>query len=332
MSNAPWFEDFSVGDDLSQVPSVTLTDGYAAVHQAMFADRYRPAIDAPLSARLTRDNRLLANPSLVCNIAIGASTVPTQRVLGNLFYRGLRFHRPVFIGDTLTTQTKVLALRQNTIKPGRAASGMVGLEIHTVNQKGETVLLFWRCPMVPCRDSDANTGHADDLSVMPEVISKKDVLASIPDWNYSVLPVETINFYPGEVIDVEARDTVTMAPELVRMSLNMAMTHTDVSRSVYDKRLVYGGHTISMAASQLARILPSLAMIVCWYKCDHVAPVFEEDILSSRIHVKEVNDVAGGRLMKLAIDVFAERVDTSGGTQSNIRVLDWQLAVMTGPK
>ena len=332
MSNAPWFEDFSVGDDLSQVPSVTLTDGYAAVHQAMFADRYRPAIDAPLSARLTRDNRLLANPSLVCNIAIGASTVPTQRVLGNLFYRGLRFHRPVFIGDTLTTQTKVLALRQNTIKPGRAASGMVGLEIHTVNQKGETVLLFWRCPMVPCRDSDANTGHADDLSVMPEVISKKDVLASIPDWNYSVLPVEAIDFNPGEVIDVEARDTVTMAPELVRMSLNMAMTHTDVSRSVYDKRLVYGGHTISMAASQLARILPSLAMIVCWYKCDHVAPVFEEDILSSRIHVKEVNDVAGGRLMKLAIDVFAERVDTSGGTQSNIRVLDWQLAVMTGPK
>ena len=332
MSNAPWFEDFSVGDDLSQVPSVTLTDGYAAVHQAMFADRYRPAIDAPLSARLTRDNRLLANPSLVCNIAIGASTVPTQRVLGNLFYRGLRFHRPVFIGDTLTTQTKVLALRQNTIKPGRAASGMVGLEIHTVNQKGETVLLFWRCPMVPCRDSDANTGHADDLSVMPEVISKEDVFASIPDWNYSVLPVETINFYPGEVIDVEARDTVTMAPELVRMSLNMAMTHTDVSRSVYDKRLVYGGHTISMAASQLARILPSLAMIVCWYKCDHVAPVFEEDILSSRIHVREVHDVAGGRLMKLAIDVFAERVDTSGGTQSNIRVLDWQLAVMTGPK
>ncbi len=332
MSNAPWFEDFSVGDDLSQVPSVTLTDGYAAVHQAMFADRYRPAIDAPLSARLTRDNRLLANPSLVCNIAIGASTVPTQRVLGNLFYRGLRFHRPVFIGDTLTTQTKVLALRQNTIKPGRAASGMVGLEIHTVNQKGETVLLFWRCPMVPCRDSDANTGHADDLKVMPEVISKKDVFASIPDWNYSVLPVEAIDFNPGEVIDVEARDTVTMAPELVRMSLNMAMTHTDVSRSVYDKRLVYGGHTISMAASQLARILPSLAMIVCWYKCDHVAPVFEEDILSSRIHVKEVNDVAGGRLMKLAIDVFAERVDTSGGIQSNIRVLDWQLAVMTGPK
>ena len=87
MSNAPWFEDFSVGDDLSQVPSVTLTDGYAAVHQAMFADRYRPAIDAPLSARLTRDNRLLANPSLVCNIAIGASTVPTQGVLGHLFPR-----------------------------------------------------------------------------------------------------------------------------------------------------------------------------------------------------------------------------------------------------
>ena len=332
MTEAPWFEDFSVGDDLSQVPSITITDGYAVMHQAMFADRYRPSLDAPLSSRMTGEERLLANPSMVCNIAIGASTVPTQRVLGNLFYRGLRFHRPVFIGDTLTTRTKVVALRQNSIKPGRDASGMVGLEIHTVNQKGETVLLFWRCPMVPCKDPKADTGLADDLGVMPEFIREEDMLASVPDWDLSALPVEKVAFDAGQVISVEARDTITMAPELVRMTLNMAMTHTDVARSVYSKRLVYGGHTISMAASQLARVLPSLAMILCWHKCDHVAPVFEEDILSSRIHVHEVNEIQTGRVLKLGIEVFAERTDDAGDIQSDIRVLDWQLSVLAGPR
>ena len=73
---------------------------------------------------------------------------------------------------------------------------------------------------------------------------------------------------------------MTLAPELVRMTLNMAMTHTDATRSVYGKRLVYGGHTISIAGSQLARAVPNLVTILAWEKCDHVGPVFEEDILA----------------------------------------------------
>ena len=83
-----------------------------------------------------------------------------------------------------------------------------------------------------------------------------------------------------------------------------------------------------MAASQLARVLPSMAMILCWYKCDHVAPVFEGDILASRIHIHEVSELENGRLMKLGIDVFAERINDDGKRQSDIKVLDWQLAVL----
>jgi acyl dehydratase len=330
MTDAPWFEDFTVGDDLSAVPAITITDGYAAMHQAVFADRMRLPLSAPLCRQVTGVDRLLVNPSLVCNMAIGQSTIPTQRVLGNLFYRGLRFHRPVFIGDTLSTTTRVVALRQNSIKPGRAASGMVGLEMHVVNQRDETVLLFWRCPMVPCRDEQADTGHADDLAIMPEVISDDDLLSSVPDWDLSHLPADARAFAPGSVVAVEARDTITSAPEVVRMTLNMAMTHTDAGRSVYDKRLVYGGHTISMAAAQLARVMPSLATILCWYRCDHVAPVFEEDILRSVITVNDVLPAERGRIIKLGIEVFADRGQEAPMQETDIKVLDWQLAVLAG--
>ncbi len=331
MSEAPYFEDFTVGDNLSDVPAITMTDGYAAMHQAVFADRGRLSLDQPLCEQVTGSNRLLANPSLVCNLAIGQSTIPSQRVLGNLFYRGLRFHRPVFIGDTLTTQTKVVALRQNTMKPGRASSGMVGLEMHVTNQHDETVLLFWRCPMVPCRDKEADTGHNDDLSIMPEAISDEDIAASIPDWQWQHLPDLPAEFKEGAVLTAEARDTVTSAPEIVRMTLNMAMTHTDAGRSVYGKRLVYGGHTISLAAAQLSRLLPAMGTVVCWYRCDHTAPVFEEDILWSVVHVKGVKPAGqGGHLLDLGIEVFAERGPQAPEAGSDIKVLDWQLAVVTG--
>lgn len=330
ISEVPWFEEFSVGDDLSDVPSVTLTEGYAAAHQMVFADRCRLPLSAPLTEAVTGSAGLLANSALVCNIAIGQSTIPTQRVLGNLFYRGLRFHRPVFLGDTLTTNTRIIALRQNTPKPGRAASGMVGLEMHVVNQRGETVLLFWRCPMVPCKDKNADTGHQDDLSVMPEDISDADLISSVPEWDLSHLPATPASFSVGSVVKVEARDTVTSAPEMVRMTLNLAMTHTDAGRSVYGKRLVYGGHTISIAAAQLSRVLPSLALILCWYRCDHVAPVFEEDILHSVITVDGEIESPVGKILKLTLEVFAERGENAPESGKDIKVLDWHLAVLVG--
>lgn len=63
---------------------------------------------------------------LVCDVAIGQSTLATQRVKANLFYRGLRFHRFPAVGDTLYTRTEVVGLRANSPKPGRAPTGLAG--------------------------------------------------------------------------------------------------------------------------------------------------------------------------------------------------------------
>lgn len=333
MEQGPYFEDFSVGDEFNDAPSVTLTEGHAAIHQALFADRTRMPLDLELCRQVTGKDALIANSSLVCNFAIGQSTIPSQRVMGNLFYRGLHFHRPVFQHDTLTTTTRVVALRQNKIKEGRAASGMVALEIHVTNQMGETVLLFWRCPMIPCRDSAADTGKNDSFDLMPEGISDEELISHAPAWDYDFirknLPGKHFSHYQPEArFEVEARDTVTLAPELVRMTLNMAMTHTDASRSVYGKRLVYGGHTISMAAAQLSRALPNLISILAWYQCDHTAPVFEQDILRSVVIIDDILPADSFGLVKLHIEVFANRGPEAPEAGEDIKVLDWRLVAL----
>ena len=333
MENAPYFEDFAIGDDFSDIPAITLTEGYAAIHQAMFADRSRLFLDIELSDRVTGQHRLLANPALVSNMAIGQSTIPSQRVMGNLFYRGLHFHRPVFIGDTLKTTTTVVALRQNKIRKGRAASGMVALEMHVTNQIDETVLLFWRCPMIPCRDASADTGQNDSFELMPEDIKDEKLVSSTPHWNYDYfrdhVPGEHFADYEaGERLEVDARDTITLAPELVRMSLNMAMTHTDASRSVYGKRLVYGGHTISMAAAHISRAIPNILEVLAWYQCDHTAPVFEFDILNTIVSIDEVIPADKFGLVKLHVEVFAQRGSEAPEPGDNIKVLDWRLVAL----
>ncbi len=322
----PFFEDFKVGDDYSDVPSVTLTEGHAAIHQALTGDRLRLCLDKPLSNRVTGRDQMLANPSLVCNLAIGQSTIPSQRVLGNLFYRGLHFKAPVFIGDTLTTQTRVVALRQNQKREGRPASGMVVLEMQVRNQDQETILHFYRCPMIPCRDADADTGHADSFDGIPDVLPDEVLKAHLPGWQFDAM-VGRVN--RGELpwqFQIDARDTVTLAPELVRLTLNLAMTHTDVQRSVYDRRLVYGGHTISIAAAQLSRALPEMMSILAWYHCSHTAPVFEGDILRSEIQVTRLLDAGQCQLADVQVDVFATRDPATTASAEEVKVLDWRLA------
>jgi len=332
--DGPYFEDFTVGEFLEEAPSITLTDGHATMHQMLFGDRSRLPLDHHLTHEVTGSDRPIANGIMAMGFGIGQTTYATQNVMGNLFYRGLVLKKPVYIGDTLSTTTQIVALRQNKAKGGRPSTGMVGLEITTTNQKGEEILRFWRCPMVPCRDPKVQTGHADDLDVIPSEISTEALINAVPTtWDLDAFR-KRFNGIHFEQVDtdvlfkIKARDTVTSAPELTRITLNLAMTHTDAGASVYGKRLVYGGHTISIAAAQLLRALPNTLSILAWRHCNHVAPVFEDDILRSEITVLKKTPLAsGGGLVDLQINVWADRGDNAPKPGKNDHVLDWGLVI-----
>lgn len=325
----PWFEDLHHGMSFD-APAVTLTAGHAALHAALFGDRLRLPLDHHTSRAVTGRAAPLVHPLVAVNIAIGQSTWASQRVKANLFYRGLVLRRPVVLGDTLHTTTRVVALRQNRVQPGRAATGIVALEMTTTDQDGEVVLHFWRCPMIPCRDPAATTPHADELDeVGTAAAAPSDALPQ----GWSLAPtapwrgLRAQDLRAGQRFSIEARDTVTSAPELVRASLNMAMAHTDAGVSYLGARLVYGGHVVFMAFAQVTRALPNLITLTAWESCDHVAPVLEDDRLRTLFTVTDIVPVApergGGALLRLVVESFASR----GGEEAETRVLDWTLWV-----
>jgi 2-methylfumaryl-CoA hydratase len=332
---SPYFEDLAVGQVCDDAPSVTLGDGLAALHTALTGDRLRLPLDATLSRAVTGRDTPLAHPNLVCNVAIGQSTPPSGRVLGNLFYRGLLLQRPVFLGDTLCTTTRIAALRQNRPRPGRPATGMAVFEIHVENQEGQTVLHFWRCPMLPCRNPAAETGRNDSFDAIPAELDLESVRACVPpDWKLE----EFRRIVPGPHFDaiergvcyrIESRDTVTAAPELARLTLNVAAAHSDAGASHYARRLVYGGHTISLASAQITRALPNLVTLLGWRSCDHRAPVFEGDVLRTEVTVEEAHPLPGrGGLVDLHALVFAERGAQAPEPGDDVAVLDWRVIAL----
>ncbi len=322
MSGEPYFDDLVVGQVFDDAPAMTLTSGMAALHQAIIGDRLRLALDAGLSAAVTGAPATLAHPALVCDLAIGQSTLATARVKANLFYRGLRFHRFPLIGDTLYTRTEVVGLRANTVKPGRAPTGLVALRMTTIDQADRLVLDFYRCAMLPVGLKGNDTGHHDDLTVLGT-----DGLAPVSDptadWNAEAFR----NRVPGKHFDAglagavlqSSADVVSCAPELARLTLNIAAIHHD-SRTG-DRRLVYGGHTIGLALAQAARLLPNLVTVLGWRSCDHIGPVHEGDTLYSELHVESAEPADRGGILGLRSLVYAVG---DPQTEPDRKVLDWR--------
>ncbi len=318
----PFFDDLHVGQVADSAPALTLTEGLAAVHASIVGNRMRLTLDAELSRNVLGGR--LANPALVWDVANGQSTLFTQRVIANLFYRGFMFRYAPKIGDTLYTKTEVVALRQNRARTGRAATGLAALRVRTVDQNGRAVLDYTRCAMLPLRDPNGQTGHEADLEKVGEQIDPRALAALIDGWNLKsfreALPgLHFADIRAGAIFEVTGGDVVSAAPELARLTLNIAMAHHDAASSPAG-RLVYGGHTIGLAAAQLTRALPNLVTIVAWHGCDHLAPVREGDTLRSTVEVERVDPLpGGGGLVHLRSRV---RADREGGAQD---VLDWRL-------
>ena len=326
MTFGPYFDELHTGQVFAGAPAMTLTAGLAAVHQSILGDRLRLPLDAELSAAVTGLPAPLAHPGLVCDVAIGQSTLATQHVKANLFYRGLMFYRFPAIGDTLFTRTGVVGLKKNSAKPGRAPTGLVALRMTTIDQADRLVLDFYRCAMLPLSSGAGpnDADHADDLSKVGADLAPPP--SAVDDWNGEVFR-ERI---PGPHFDADlagtvlhsSADVVSSAPELARLTLNIAAVHHD-SR-IGGRRLVYGGHTIGLALAQATRLLPNLATVLGWQSCDHTAPVYEGDTLYSELRIDSAEPTDNGGVLGLRSLVYA----VSESQDEPRQVLDWRFTAL----
>ena len=321
----PFYDDLHIGDRFDSAPGVTLTDGLAATHRAIVGGRLHLASDHELSRRVTGRAAPLAPPALVWDVAIGQSTLVTGRAIANLFYRGLILRTHPAIGDTLRTRTDIVGLRPAAAKPGRPPRGLVVMHIVTTDQSGAVVLDFHRCAMLPARQSLPSPAAGELDPALPP-LGPATFTPAIGSWNLaafreSVPGRHFADVKPGSIYRVEAGDVVSSAPELARLTLNLAAVHHDQTAAGDGERLVYGGHTIGLAAAQVSRALPALVTILGWQSCDHTGPVHEGDTLHSEIHVERCENLAAGGLVHLRSLVRAR----PAGAESSHDVLDWRL-------
>lgn len=144
-----YFEELPVGAVFQHQPSRTVTETDNLLITMLTMNPQPLHLDAEF-AKQTEFGRILVNSMFTLSLVVGLSVADTTlgTTVGNLGFEKVEFPRPVFIGDTITVETRVLEARRSKSRPD---TGIVLFEHVGTNQRGEVVCRARRNAMMRAR-------------------------------------------------------------------------------------------------------------------------------------------------------------------------------------
>jgi 2-methylfumaryl-CoA hydratase len=294
-----YFEDFRVGQVLDHATPRTITEGDVSLYTALYGSRFALqsadsfAMECGLDAALIDD-------LLVFHIVFG-KTVPdvSLNAVANLGYADVQFKAPVFPGDSVQTSSKVIGLKENS----NGKTGVVYVRSTGTNQMGVVVLDYVRWVMVRKLDENAPAPEP----VVPDLPDRVDpnqltVPLGLDFSGYDPVLAGSPHFFEdykaGEKIDHVDGMTIEEAEHMMatRLYQNTAKVHFNqhlMQNDRFGRRLIYGGHIISLARALTFNGLGSAQLIAAINGGSHTAPTFAGHTIYAWSEILEKADLPG---------------------------------------
>src|SRR5438034_5272819 len=153
-----FLDDFRPGQVFRHKRGKTITEGLFAIFTD-FSMTTNPLSKNARYAQAYGFRGLVVNPGLVMLVVFSQSVEDvSENARANLEYLDMRFGVPVYIGDTLESETRVLGVKVSTRDP---SLGVVHVQTTGRNQHGQVVLTFQRKVQVWKRDAAATVPEGD---------------------------------------------------------------------------------------------------------------------------------------------------------------------------
>ena len=308
-----FFEDFRIGQTIRHAVPRTVTTGDASLYTALYGTRFAVQSSDAFAKAIGYAHAPL-DDMLVFHIVFG-KTVPdiSLNAVANLGYANCRFLKPVYPGDTLSATSEVIGLKENSNKQ----TGVVYVRSRGFDDRGDCVLDYVRWVMVRKRDTNAPI-EKEGVPDLPKSVAVADLGAACPpinvknwDFDLSGAPFRFGDFAAGETIDHVDGMTVEEAEHMLatRLYQNTAKVHFNQfseKQGRFGKRLIYGGHVISLARALSFNGLANAFHIAAINGGRHVAPLFSGETVFAWSKVLECaalpgrSDVGALRLRMLA--------------------------------
>jgi 2-methylfumaryl-CoA hydratase len=305
-----FFEDYRVGQTLIHAVPRTVTEGERALHAALYPTRFALASSDEF-ARACGLPRSPLDDFAAFHVVFG-KTVPdvSLNAVANLGYAEGRFLAPVYPGDTLTAISEVVGLRETSSR----TSGVVWVRTTGFNQQGEPVLAYVRWVMVRKRDPEAPAPEpvtptlaaavpALELMVPPGLDFRRY------DFGLAGEPWRLGDYAIGERIDHVDRATVEEAEHMLatRLWQNTARVHFDATFRDDGRRLIYGGHVISLARALSFNGLANAQLVAAINAGTHANPCFAGDTVTAWSEVLDTAETLAPSVGALRLRTVAVR-------------------------
>jgi acyl dehydratase len=133
-----WFEDYEVGERRTTVGR-TITEADIVMHAGQTGDFFPHHMDADWCAAQPFGARI-AHGTLILSVAVGMTASDINPQSMSYGYDRIRFLQPVFIGDTIKVEAKIVEKSDHKKKPGQL--GYLHEQVSVTNQRDEMVLVL----------------------------------------------------------------------------------------------------------------------------------------------------------------------------------------------
>ena len=295
-----YFEDFFKGQILHHATPRTITEGDISLYTALYGMRFAVQSADSFAMDIGYESAPV-DDFLVFHMVFG-KTVPdiSLNAVANLGYADCRFIRPVYPGDTVATTSEVIGIKQNS----NGKTGVVYVRSTGRNQMGETVLEYVRWVMVRKKDPDSPS-PIRSRPTLPERVDPANFAESTPELdleNYNNdlagSPHRWGDYEPGEKIDHIDGMTIEEAEHQIatRLYQNTAKVHFNnhtEMRGRFGRRLIYGGHVISLARALSFNGLANGFHVAAINSGQHVNPCFGGDTIYAWSEILEKSAIPG---------------------------------------
>jgi acyl dehydratase len=144
-----YFEEFMEGQVIRHWPGRTITEADCTWFALLTMNQHPLHSDAHYAEKYTQHRQRVVLGPLVFSIGIGMTVADISgKAIANLEIERITHEAPTFIGDTIYSESTVLAARESS----QGDRGIVSVETRVTNQRGERVMTFRRTALVPKRN------------------------------------------------------------------------------------------------------------------------------------------------------------------------------------
>ncbi|MCW5889409.1 MAG: MaoC family dehydratase N-terminal domain-containing protein [bacterium] len=298
-----FLEDFVPGDVYRHRGGKTVTEGLFTLFTD-FSMTTNPLSKNARYARAYGFDGLVVPPGLVMLVVFSQSVEDvSENARANLEYIDMRFGAPVYLGDTLEAETKVLGVKGSSSNP---RLGVVHVQTTGRNQDGKVVLTFQRKVQVWKRDPDAKL---HDGEVAPDAVDAELVLPAFDrgrgygDLAHLTNPDSYFeDFTAGDVLEHSRGRVVTtdhimltgILDNTSQVHCNQWMVEQEPDRYVGGQLIVFGGIPFNLCLGiSSADVGDNSLGDVRYVTGRHTAPIFAGDTVFASTEIRALADYPG---------------------------------------